>query len=319
MKFLFVFCCLYISTGFTFSQIVKDTIDSPNGKILMYTNQTWEYLHDQNFDGVLNEAVEEYFSKDTLSNFTWPWNSNICYSSNRSNDMTMMKDTLWLCVTDSANSDFVIPFDGKITSRYGYRRGRYHNGIDISLNTGDTVVAAFDGKVRYSKMNRAGFGNLVIIRHFNGLETYYAHLSKRSVVPNQYVKAGEMIGLGGNTGRSYGAHLHFETRFYDAPINPEEFIDFENKTIRNENLFVHRGLFIPGIAPTHKLMEKYKTNGSPASLMAVMEKESYYHIKSGDTLGAIARRNNTSVSQLCKLNNISTSTTLRIGRRIRVR
>src|SRR5690554_6388594 len=132
-----------------------------------------------------------------------------------------------------------MPFDGVVTSRYGYRRGRYHNGIDINLNTGDTVVAAFDGKVRCSKYNKSGFSNLVVIRHYNGLETFYAHLSELIVVPNQWVKAGDPIGLGGNTGLSYRAQLHFETCFYDAPLNPEEIIDFKNKKIRDHITFVH--------------------------------------------------------------------------------
>ena len=125
-------------------------------------------------------------------------------------------------MVDDIHKDFDCPVQGIVTSRYGYRKGRYHNGIDLNLRTGDTVKAAFSGRVRYAKWNDGGFGNLVIIRHHNGLETFYAHLSKHLVAPDQEVKAGEPIGLGGNTGRSFGAHLHFEVRFYDAPMNPEE-------------------------------------------------------------------------------------------------
>src|SRR5690554_5966875 len=199
-----------------------------------------------------------------------------------------------------------MPFDGVVTSRYGYRRGRYHNGIDINLNTGDTVVAAFDGKVRYSKYNRSGFGNLVVIRHYNGLETFYAHLSKLMVVPNQRVKAGDPIGLGGNTGNSYGSHLHFETRFYDAPMNPEEIIDFKNKTIRDPNLFVHNGLFRPGALPSHM---------TASSAMAT---KAYYRIKKGDTLGHIARKNKTTIGNICRLNNMRSTTTLKIGQTLQI-
>ncbi|HLV41910.1 MAG TPA: M23 family metallopeptidase [Brumimicrobium sp.] len=310
MKRIFLIIVLVIIGNALIAQSVKDTIDTPNGRMLIYENRTWEYLEDVDFNGVLNEVVHDYFSNDTLLNYHWPWNSEICYSSNRSNDLSLLKDTLWLCVTDSTYSNFVMPFDGRVTSRYGYRRGRYHNGIDISLNTGDTVVAAFDGKVRYSKYNKSGFGNLVIIRHYNGLETFYAHLSELIVVPNQWVKAGDPIGLGGNTGNSYGAHLHFETRFYDAPMNPEEIIDFKNKKIRDQNLFVHQGLFRPGAAPSHALH---------AASAAGMVSEAYYRVQSGDTLGHIARKNRTTVSQLCKLNNIKTTTTLKIGRTLRVR
>src|SRR5690554_2236536 len=301
------------------AQIVKDTIDSPNGEIVIYENKTWEYLEDINFDGVLNELVHDYFSKDTLLNYQWPWDSEMCYSSNKSNDLSLLKDTLWLCVTDSGYSDFVMPFDGKVTSRYGYRRGRYHNGIDIDLNTGDSVLAAFDGKVRYSKYNKAGFWNLVVIRHYNGLETFYAHLSELIVVPNQWVKAGDLIGLGGNTGNSYGSHLHFEVRFYDAPMNPEEIIDFKNKKVRDENLFVHNGLFRPGATPSHSPNNLSASTGHTMTASSARVSEAYYRVKSGDTLGHIARRNKTTISQLCRLNNIRPTTTLKIGRRLRVR
>jgi murein DD-endopeptidase MepM/ murein hydrolase activator NlpD len=211
-----------------------------------------------------------------------------------------------LCVVDTTHNDFVIPFDGTITSRYGYRRGRYHNGIDIDLRTGDSVVAAFNGKVRYAKFNDAGFGNLVVIRHYNGLETFYAHLSDIKVAVNQEVKAGDFIGLGGNTGHSRGSHLHFETRFYDAPMNPEEIIDFKGKVVRNENLFVHRGLFRPGALPTH------------IASATVADGAMYYRVRGGDTLSSIARKHRTSVSMLCQLNNIRTTTTLKIGKSLRV-
>lgn len=320
MKYLFFVTVLLAIVNPLSAQTVKDTIDSPNGKILMYENHTWEYLEDLSFDGVLNDLVHDYFTNDSLLDYKWPWDSELCYSSNRSNDLSLMKDTLWLCVTDSIYSDFVMPFDGKITSRYGYRRGRYHNGIDINLDTGDPVVAAFDGKVRYSKYNKSGFGNLVIIRHYNGLETFYAHLSELNVVPNQFVKAGDLIGLGGNTGNSYGAHLHFETRFYDAPMNPEEFIDFKNKRIRDENLFVHNGLFRPGAAPSHAPHSTASTAGhNMVASTAKVSEAAYYRVRSGDTLGHIASRHKTTVSKLCKLNNIRTTTTLKIGRRLRVR
>jgi len=307
MKNLLLVIISIIIGGTLTAQIVKDTIDTPNGKMLIYENRTWEYLEDIEFNGVLNELVHDYFLNDSLLNYEWPWNSELCYSSNKTNDLSLLKDTLWLCVTDSIYSDFVIPFDGRVTSRYGYRNGRYHNGIDISLKTGDTVLAAFDGKVRYSKYNKSGFGNLVVIRHYNGLETFYAHLSELIVVPNQWVKAGDPIGLGGNTGNSYGSHLHFETRFYDAPMNPEEIIDFKNKRIRDQNLFVHRGLFRPGAAPSH------------ASASSALVAEAYYRVRKGDTLGHIASRNKTTVSQICRLNNIRPTTTLRIGRTLRVR
>lgn len=295
---------LISSSRALYAQEIMDTIDTPNGKMVVYENRTWEYLKDINFDGVLNETVHNFFSTDTAYNYVWPWDINQCYSSNKQNDLLELKDTLWICVTDSLYNNFVMPFDGRITSRYGYRRGRYHNGIDIDLQTGDSVVAAFDGKVRYAQYNDEGFGNLVVIRHYNGLETFYAHLSILDVVPNQEVKAGELIGRGGNTGHSYGSHLHFETRFYDASMNPEEIIDFKNKCIRNENLFIHAGLFQPGASPSYAAI----SGGGQA----------YYRIRRGDTLSSIARRHKTTVGQLCRLNKIRATTTLRVGRTLRV-
>lgn len=286
------------------AQEIIDTVDTPEGEMVMYENRTWEYIRDINFDGVLNETVHNFFSMDSSYNYTWPWDINQCYSSNKQNNLQNLKDTLWICVTDSLYDNFVMPFKGRVTSRYGYRRGRYHNGIDIDLQTGDSVVAAFDGKVRYAKYNREGFGNLVVIRHYNGLETFYAHLSQLDVVPNQEVKAGELIGRGGNTGHSYGSHLHFETRFYDAPMNPEEIIDFKKRCVRNENLFIHAGLFEPGASPSYAAI----AGGS----------EAYYRIRSGDTLSSIARKHRTTVGQLCRLNKIRATTTLRVGRTLRV-
>lgn len=301
-------------TSISFGQEVIDTLYTPEGTMLIYSNRTWEYIEDRDFDGVLNAFLHNYFERDSTYGFTLSWDEDMCYTSNKSNDLSKLKDTLWICVIDSTYNDFVMPWNGVVTSRYGYRKGRYHNGIDINLTTGDTVVAAFSGKVRYARYNDAGFGNLVIIRHYNGLETFYAHLSKHLVVPNQEVKAGQPIGLGGNTGRSFGAHLHFETRFYDAPINPEEIIDFTNQELRDENLFIHRGLFRPGAAVSND-------DGPVAASVSstVTSSPKYHKIRGGDTLGAIARKYGTSVSRLCQLNGIRPTTTLQIGKSLKVR
>lgn len=117
--------------------------------------------------------------------------------------------------------------DKEKTSSYGKRLGRNHNGVDIRASLSDTVYAAFDGKVRFSSYNAGGYGFLVVIRHYNGLETYYGHLSRLMVMPNQYVHSGQAIGMAGSTGRSSGVHLHFETRFCGLPIDPEKLIDIK--------------------------------------------------------------------------------------------
>lgn len=310
LKFIVVLFWTFSSFG----QEIIDTLYTPEGTMLIYSNRTWEYIEDRDFDGVLNAFLHNYFERDSTYGFTLSWDEDMCYTSNKSNDLSKLKDTLWICVIDSTYNDFVMPWNGVVTSRYGYRKGRYHNGIDINLTTGDTVVAAFSGKVRYARYNDAGFGNLVIIRHYNGLETFYAHLSKHLVVPNQEVKAGQPIGLGGNTGRSFGAHLHFETRFYDAPINPEEIIDFTNQELKDENLFIHSGLFRPGAAVAND-----SGPVAPPTLASPSNKPKYHKVRSGDTLGAIARKYGTTISRICQLNGIRPTTTLQIGKSLKVR
>ena len=152
-----------------------------------------------------------------------------------------LKDTLAIVIADS-HCGFQFPHPGKVNSTFGWRKGRVHSGIDLQLDWGDTVLAAFDGVVRVSKYHKA-YGNFIIIRHFNGLETLYAHLKKRDVQHGDTVLAGDLIGLGGSTGRSTGAHLHFETRFLGRPIDPEVFIDFENRCLKSTVTQIHAGTF----------------------------------------------------------------------------
>ncbi|MFN5416397.1 MAG: peptidoglycan DD-metalloendopeptidase family protein [Flavobacteriia bacterium] len=315
---------LLLLNGIAFGQIAVDTIDTKQGRMVLYADKTWELLSDIGFDGILNERVYNLFSSDSSYNFIQTWDNEACFTSDRVNDLSKLKDTVWLCVGDSIHEKFVMPFDGYITSRYGFRKGRYHNGVDINLETGDTVRACWSGKVRYSKWNEGGFGNLVIVRHYNGLETFYAHLSKLLVAPNTEVKAGDIIGLGGNTGHSRGSHLHFEVRFYDAPLNPEEIIDLANKTVKDQNLFVHKGIFRPGAKPS----DYYNTSdgdahgtqvASVAKHTTTASSKKYYKVKSGDTLGQIASKNHTTISKICQLNGIRQTTTLQIGRSLRVK
>jgi murein DD-endopeptidase MepM/ murein hydrolase activator NlpD len=294
------------------SQQIIDTIESDQGTMIVFANRTWTYVEDLNFDGIMNHYVADQVDTDSNLHYIQSWDHDMCYTSNLANNVNAMKDTIWLCLenseSDSLDGLFHMPTDGNITSRFGWRRGRNHNGTDLDLNTGDTVRAAWGGKVRYAKYNTSGFGNLVIIRHHNGLETFYAHLSKHLVVPNQTVEPGDPIGLGGNTGHSYGSHLHFEVRFYDIPMNPEKIIDFKKGIVRDENLMVHRGLFKPG---------GYTSSGSGSAVASGDKK--YYRVRSGDTLGAIASRNRTTVSRICQLNGIRPTTVLQIGKNLRIR
>ena len=191
----------------------------------------------------------------------------------------------------------------KITSPFGPRWRRMHNGLDLEVNIGDTIVAAFDGKVRIVKYERRGYGKYVVIRHDNGLETVYGHLSKQLVEENQLVKAGEVIGLGGNTGRSTGSHLHFETRFLGIAINPIYMFDFPKQDI---------------VADTYTFRRTQGSKRAGSHDTQVADGTIRYHkVKSGDTLSRIAKLRGVSVSTLCKLNRIKPTTTLRIGQVLR--
>lgn len=191
----------------------------------------------------------------------------------------------------------------KITSPFGPRWRRMHNGLDLKVNIGDTIVAAFDGKVRIVKYERRGYGKYVVIRHDNGLETVYGHLSKQLVEENQLVKAGEVIGLGGNTGRSTGSHLHFETRFLGIAINPIYMFDFPKQDI---------------VADTYTFRRTQSSKRAGSHDTQVADGTIRYHkVKSGDTLSRIAKLRGVSVSTLCKLNRIKPTTTLRIGQVLR--
>ena len=203
------------------------------------------------------------------------------------------------------------PANYQVTSNYGYRHRRMHRGVDLGYPEGTPVSAAWDGIVRISKgtANTGGYGNLVVIRHDNGLETYYAHLSRRLVNPGQMVKAGDIIGLGGNTGRSYGSHLHFEVRYLGNDINPNRLIDFANYKLKYDTLFIS-GYTVSTPAPTQQVVQQ--TQPKPAT------SAQYYKVRKGDTLGGIAVKYHTTVSKLKKLNHLR-SDFIRDGQRLRVR
>jgi murein DD-endopeptidase MepM/ murein hydrolase activator NlpD len=188
--------------------------------------------------------------------------------------------------------NFTMPTDSKqVTSVYGQRWGRLHAGLDIKVYIGDTIRAAFDGKVRIVKYDARGYGKFVVIRHPNGLETYYGHLSKQLVKENQHVKSGEPIGLGGNTGRSTGSHLHFETRLCGISINPAEMFDFKNQDV-TDDYYVF----------TKKTHPQKTTTGM------------YVHkVRKGESLSSIARKHGTTVAALCQLNHVSRNTRLVSG------
>ncbi|MBQ8100768.1 MAG: peptidoglycan DD-metalloendopeptidase family protein [Paludibacteraceae bacterium] len=199
-------------------------------------------------------------------------------------------------------SGFVMPVRGHITSKFGPRKYRYHYGTDIKLQTGDTIYNSWDGQVRIVRYDPKGYGNFVVVRHPNGLETVYAHMSRVLVEENEHITAGEVLGLGGNTGRSTGPHLHYEIRYLGNAMNTELMLDYANfcmkdsvYTITKRNTFYHQ----------QQLKE--------------MQQAKYVTVKSGDNLSVLARRYGTTVNQLCRLNGIKSNSVIRIGQRLRVR
>lgn len=200
------------------------------------------------------------------------------------------------------------PVAARPTSHFGPRRRRWHYGLDLAQPTGEPIYAAFDGVVRISKRNKS-YGNLVIIHHPNGLETYYAHMSKRNVVAGQQVKSGEIIGLCGNTGRSYGSHLHFEIRYMGNAMNPESVVCCETHDLVNPTLTLTRESF-------RKVATRSGRGSGSSSAASGSE---WYRVRQGDTLEKIARRNGTTVRRLCQLNGISETKILHPGDRLRVR
>lgn len=225
-------------------------------------------------------------------------------------DVATLKDTSKnILLFDESSCGYVHPFEGKVTSKFGPRKRRYHYGVDIDLETGDCVASAFDGKVRISKKSKS-YGNVIVIRHANGLETYYAHLSKINVEVGQEVYAGQVIGLGGNTGRSRGSHLHFEVRYMGQPIDPNELISFEQHKLLSDTLTISSKTF-NYVAAAKKAAAKSMASKKGKGGKGV------HVVKKGDTLSAIARKYGTTTKALCQKNGLKANSVLRLGQKIK--
>ncbi len=249
-------------------------------------------IYREMFNDKLDDLMENHPADDIYGNI---------WTSEKLNPYRIPIDSLPDSVRINCKG-FHIPVPGHITSSFGPRRYRYHFGTDLKLNIGDTVVAAFEGKVRIIDYEPMGYGHYLVLRHNNGLETVYAHLSEIKVVLNQDVKSGQIIALGGNTGRSTGAHLHFEIRYLGNAINPENIINFSTGLAHNDTYLI-----------TKKNSFYYQR--------ALQERQlaKYYKVRKGDTLSRIAARHGTSVKTLCRINGINTRKLLRPGIRIRVK
>jgi len=276
------------STKASIDTVIKDTTNQPS---------YYKYLVKEDTNKAFDKAPQPISIGYPSNQYYYKWENDTFNPYNFKPAEFYENYNLYL--VDSLHPAFVFPLDNelKITSKFGWRRYRYHHGIDLDLETGDPVRTCWDGKVRFAKFY-AGYGNVVVVRHYNGLETVYAHLNAFTCQINQEVKAGQIIGLGGNTGRSTGSHLHFEIKFRGKSIDPTKIIDFQSKSMWAVNYPLSKASF-----------------GHHIEITSIK----YHTIRKGDTLGGIAGKYRTSIGRLCSLNRISRNTTLRIGRRLRVR
>ena len=223
-----------------------------------------------------------------------------------------------------------------ITSDFGSRWGRQHKGLDIKVYIGDTIRSAFSGKVRIVRYEAKGYGNYIVIRHPNGLETIYGHLSKHLVTENQVVRAGEPIGLGGNTGRSTGSHLHFETRLCGVALNPALFFDFRTQDITGDHYVflkdryesdsqlatLERGKVNGGSYTRDQVygeVGRYNEKAEEAATQnaANAPERVYYKVQNGETLASIAKKVGVSVDAICRLNGFRKDQRVKAGMIIR--
>ena len=311
----FIFVLIFLSISLLNSQEKKQVYTKENlriikpdssihyGKLVLYDDLSSEWIE--------SSKIKTLLSKDSLRNvlrekikdsdvFNEYWSNSRLFPYP---DQTfhMMDDSIKISLLEE--SGFYMVPNEHLFSPFGWRRNRQHKGMDLDLDVGDTLRATFSGKVRFSKFNNGGYGYLVIIRHFSGLETYYAHLDKLMVEPNDVVLAGDVIGLGGETGNALGPHLHYETRYKDVAFNPVNIIDFELndvKYINNEPVY-------------YLTKEDFKW-------VASASKKKYYKLKAGDYLGKVAEKHNTTVNKLLKLNpKVKINDILTIGQVLRVR
>lgn len=314
-RFLALNFAALLSSSYIYSENIKDkivpvtpdteksiplAIDTLNTndkfkQIILYSDKTWGYLD-------LGKPV--ITSKD----FYTEWNTKSIHAF-RDLNIKDLDDNITLTLADSLHK-YYPPLQGRVISGYKFRRNREHKGIDIPLKMNDTIKAAFDGVVRICLPTRltGGYGNLIVIRHDSGLETYYGHLNKYIVEPGEFVKAGEVIGFGGSTGRSTGPHLHFECRYMGQAFDPQRLIDFKTGTLRDSTINLKKHYF-----------SIYSHYGQTDEESKAASGRIIHKVRSGDTLGGIAYKYGTTVKKICSLNGFSSKKPIKINQRIIVR
>lgn len=306
--------------------VAVDTVetDDPDTKLILFSNNTWQYYRPELADKLKDEAV--YHDN-------WDTTSMFAYKEIKVADLpeiielNLIKDL----------SEYHAPVVGKVYSKYSWRSGRMHKGVDVPLKVGTPIYATFDGRVRMATYTTSGYGFFIILRHGNGLETWHGHMCRLNVKAGDYVKAGQVIGYGGNTGRSTGPHLHYEMRYCDLTFDPEYLIDFETGELRYTTFSLEKS-FLNSQSRASELLDEDDTFKMPSvdgndsiseDILSEIDKEKnktlaeqravYHVIKSGDMLGKLAIKYGVSIDQICKLNNISRTTTLKLGRRLRIK
>ena len=289
-----------------------DTIDISDGRVsvVLKDDNTWFYI--KNRDVIAQDEV-----------FTSHWSENVINSySSVSLASLPLRNTV--CLIDSV-SKWTCPYQTKVFSKFGYRHGRQHQGVDLPLAKGTPVKAAFDGKVRVS-MYTSGYGNLVVIRHENGLETYYGHLSRRDVSPGDWVSSGDVIGLGGSTGRSTGPHLHFETRYMGFAFDPQWIADYESGELHSP-VFVLKRIYLDPSSHyvPQSLDEEDDVFGTDEEIAAEEARRAaelaamrWHTVKSGETVSSIAVKEHVSQAKIKSLNPGLNINKIRVGQKIRV-
>ncbi|MFA6923239.1 MAG: M23 family metallopeptidase [Bacteroidales bacterium] len=306
-KFFFIFLSFYLLLNNTlkaqeiednFDQEAQDTTfndDYFNDELLT----TDELIYDSNAvafnDWFFSHSTVIYnFTKAPCQDIYQLWDTVFVHPYKF--DIFKMLDSTTITLVNN-KSKYIHPMKNYITSGFGYRWRHYHFGTDIKLNVGDSVLCAFDGMVRVTKRSKS-YGNVIVVRHNNGLETVYAHLSASNVKTNQVVKAGDLLGYGGSTGHSTGPHLHFEIRYLGQPINPVMVIDFTNYKLLSNELNLTKNSF------------KY---------LVEARQPRYYKVKKGDNIGKISKKLRIPVKTLYRLNRMKSTTPLKIGRYLRYR